>query len=76
MKYFEAIDWKLWEMLKLMKAQFHKLNQRKKRRNNMLDVTQRQIWVTFPKRGYSVQDPAAKDDPHLQQVDGTMFVLE
>ena len=40
------------------------MNQRKKRRNNMLDVTQRQIWVTFQKEGIHLY-PAAKDDPAL-----------
>tara|TARA_B110000444_G_C18747933_1_gene551248 strand:- start:174 stop:587 length:414 start_codon:yes stop_codon:yes gene_type:complete len=36
----------------------------KKRKNNMLDVTQRQIWVTFQKEGVHLY-PAAKDDPAL-----------
>ena len=36
----------------------------KTRRNNMLDVTQRQIWVTFQKEGVHLY-PAAKDDPAL-----------
>lgn len=36
----------------------------RKKRNNMLDVTQRQIWVTFQKEGVHLY-PAAKDDPAL-----------
>jgi len=35
-----------------------------KKRDNMLDVTQRQIWVTFQKEGVHLY-PAAKDDPAL-----------
>ena len=35
-----------------------------KKTNNMLDVTQRQIWVTFQKEGVHLY-PAAKDDPAL-----------
>lgn len=36
----------------------------KQRKNNMLDVAQRQIWVTFQKEGVHLY-PAAKDDPAL-----------
>ena len=35
-----------------------------KKTNNMLDVTKRQIWVTFQKEGVHLY-PAAKDDPAL-----------
>ena len=36
----------------------------KQRKSNMLDVAQRQIWVTFQKEGVHLY-PAAKDDPAL-----------
>ena len=40
------------------------LQLKKQRKSNMLDVAQRQIWVTFQKEGVHLY-PAAKDDPAL-----------